>query len=392
MNYYNEIDPKAAAWLRELIKHGHIARGVVDERSIVDVRPDELMGYTQCHFFAGIGIWSYALRLSGWPDDRPVWTGSCPCQPFSAAGKGKGFEDERHLWPVWHNLIKECRPPVVFGEQVASKAGLEWFDLVSSDMEASGYAVGAADLCAAGVGAPHIRQRLWFVGMADSGRNERGGWNTLRAAEGEHGCAPCEGEGAGAERERPEHDAPVRGSGGGVADAESKRVYGINGRPQEPIPQERAEHDSGRAASGVADTEHAIGREVSEHRENGCNRPDGGWKEAYSLAGARREVCDRAGPTNSHWRDADWLFCRDGKWRPTIPSPFEVADGVTESVVPSGDPGSRFDYSREDGYALFSPLETKARARIMRLHGYGNGIVPQVAQAFIETVMEYGQE
>ena len=130
MNYYNEIDPKAAAWLRELIKHGHIARGVVDERSIVDVRPDELMGYTQCHFFAGIGIWSYALRLSGWPDDRPVWTGSCPCQPFSAAGKGKGFEDERHLWPVWHNLIKECRPPVVFGEQVASKAGLEWFDLL----------------------------------------------------------------------------------------------------------------------------------------------------------------------------------------------------------------------------------------------------------------------
>jgi hypothetical protein len=88
--YYNEIDPKAAAWLRELIKQGHIADGVVDERSIVDVSPDELRGFTQCHFFAGIGVWSYALRSAGWADDRPVWTGSCPCQPFSSAGRRGG--------------------------------------------------------------------------------------------------------------------------------------------------------------------------------------------------------------------------------------------------------------------------------------------------------------
>ena len=85
--YYNEHEPYAAAWLRNLIAGGHIAAGDVDARDIQDVTPDDLTGYTQCHFFAGIGGFSYALRLAGWPDDRPVWTGSCPCQPFSAAGK-----------------------------------------------------------------------------------------------------------------------------------------------------------------------------------------------------------------------------------------------------------------------------------------------------------------
>src|SRR5690606_31057001 len=138
----------------------------VDTRSIEDVTPNDLQGYTQCHFFAGIGGWPLALRLAGWPDDRPVWTGSCPCQPFSQAGKGAGFADERHLWPAFFHLIEQCRPSVVFGEQVASKDGLAWLDLVQADLEGAGYACGAADLCAAGVGAPHIRQRLYWVANA----------------------------------------------------------------------------------------------------------------------------------------------------------------------------------------------------------------------------------
>ena len=166
MHYYNEIDPYAAQWLRNLITAGHLPEGDVDERSIVDVQPGDVAGYDQCHFFAGIGGWPYALRLAGWPDDRPVWTGSCPCQPFSNAGKHAGFDDERHLWPEFYRLIAERRPATVFGEQVASKDGLSWFDLVSADLERSRYAVGAADLCAPCVGAPHVRQRLFFVADA----------------------------------------------------------------------------------------------------------------------------------------------------------------------------------------------------------------------------------
>src|ERR1700690_1142732 len=118
MNYYNENDPFAAAWLRELIKAGLIPNGTVDERSIEDVLPNELAEYTQCHFFAGIGGWSLALRLAGWSDDEPVWTGSCPCQPFSTAGKRTGTTDERPLWPAFFHLIDQCKPSVVFGEQV----------------------------------------------------------------------------------------------------------------------------------------------------------------------------------------------------------------------------------------------------------------------------------
>jgi DNA (cytosine-5)-methyltransferase 1 len=169
MNYYNEFDPSAAAWLRELIAQGLIPAGHVDERSITEISPLELSKYTQCHFFAGIGGWPLALKLAGWPADIPVWTGSCPCQPYSAAGQGKGTADERHLWPVFRDLITFGEPTVTFGEQVASKAGREWLAGIRADLEGLGYAVGAADLCAASAGAPHIRQRLFWV--ADANRD-----------------------------------------------------------------------------------------------------------------------------------------------------------------------------------------------------------------------------
>src|SRR5690349_5963721 len=135
--YYNEIDRFAAAWLRELMKVGAIPEGDVDERSIVDVQSEDVRGYRHAHFFAGIAGWAYALQLAGWPDDDPrsVWTGSCPCQPFSSAGKGDGADDPRHLWPAWFRLIRECRPDAIFGEQVASVDGLAWLDLVSTDLE-----------------------------------------------------------------------------------------------------------------------------------------------------------------------------------------------------------------------------------------------------------------
>jgi len=291
MHYYNEIDSDAASWLRELIAQGHIAPGDVDERDIRDITPNDLTGYTQVHFFAGIGVWSHALRLAGWPDDRPVWTGSCPCQPFSAAGKGDGFDDERHLWPHWHYLIEACRPVEIFGEQVASKDGLAWLDLVSSDLEGAGYACGAVDLCAAGMGAPHIRQRLYFHaatdGVADAERNDWRSDITRREAEGRT-----------ANGGRSE---PVR-----VADANNEGSQGRVGVPE---------------------------------------RTD---QFATGSAG----VADGPGPTNGFWRDADWLGCRDGKWRPARSGTLPLAHG--------------------------------SAARVGRLRGYGNAIVPQVAQAFIE--------
>jgi len=166
--YYNEIDPYAAAWLRNLIAAGHIAPGDADERSITEVSADDVRNYTQCHWFAGIGGWSYALRLAGWDDARPVWTGSCPCQPFSVAGKGKAQSDDRHLWPAWFSLIKSVQPPVVFGEQVAGAIAHGWLDDAFDDLEGQGYETAACVLPACSVGAPHKRDRLWFVAHTGS--------------------------------------------------------------------------------------------------------------------------------------------------------------------------------------------------------------------------------
>lgn len=190
MNYYNEFDHSAAEWLRELIADGSIPPGDVDERSITDVTATDLLGYTQCHFFAGIGGWSLALRLAGWPDNRPVWTGSCPCQCFSTAGKQRGFGDERYLWPVFADLIRQCRPECVFGEQVENAIRHGWLDRVYADMEREGYAVGAHVLGAHSVGAPHRRYRLYW-GSRIRGRQRKRTIRTERGTRGEQELRTC---------------------------------------------------------------------------------------------------------------------------------------------------------------------------------------------------------
>ena len=255
MNYYNEFDPKTAAWLRELIAQKLIPAGDVDTRSIVDVCPDDLRAYTQCHFFAGIGGWSFALQLAGWPADCPVWTGSCPCQPFSTAGKQLGDKDERHLWPVFFNLIKECRPEYVFGEQVASAIGKGWLDGISTDLGEEGYACGSAVLGAHSVGSPHIRQRLYWVAHSTSGQCKE--LRDARDMQSEQSIQPVACNSASSGLAQPSDN----GAGGGPREAgrcgrqsvdtwtESLRqAYGEAGSSW-------ADSRSASSASGMADTE-----------------------------------------------------------------------------------------------------------------------------------------
>lgn len=341
--YYNEFDPQAAAWLRELIKRGLIADGEVDERSILDVSPDDVRGFTQCHFFAGIGGWSYALRLAGWPDDRPVWTGSPPCQPFSAAGKQLGKSDERHLAPHFISLVGASRPPVLFGEQVASSAVFgkptkppkrgaarapewAWIDDLSDRLEAARYAVGASDIPAAGVGAPHIRQRTFF--------------GALRLADA--------------------HDAGPQGHG---------REFGEQQHPQGRQNPVRYGSPLG-GADGLADSSDD-GR--GEGRERVTQTGNDGPVGNGGLAAGRSSTC----APESVWRDPDWLFCRDGKWRPVEPGTQPLVDGLPRGMGRGGDDGGPFH---------------PAEARVMRLRGYGNAIVPQVAAQFIRTFCEVAGE
>jgi DNA (cytosine-5)-methyltransferase 1 len=292
--YYNEIDPYAAQWLRNLIAEGLIAPGDVDERDVRMVRPDDLRPYTQCHFFAGIAGWSLALRLAGWPDDRPVWTGSCPCQPFSAAGKCKASGDERHLWPHWFELIRACRPPVIFGEQVEAAIGWGWLDLVYSDLEEEGYAVGAAVLPSCSVGAPHIRQRLWFVADANDRRREQVGTVV--------GDSECEAKG-----EQPETGAETK-----VVDHCQQ-----NGELADANEAGCSEQRSG----GLLDGERATQRDDTDGRGSSL-LADANGRHPWPEPGDRQT-----------WSDLLWLPCTDGKSRPTQPGIFPLAHGVPARVA-----------------------------------------------------------
>nr|WP_306494148.1 DNA cytosine methyltransferase [Burkholderia cenocepacia] len=324
--------------MRNLIAAGHIAPGDVDERSIEDVQPDDLRGYAQCHFFAGIGVWSYALRRAGWPDDRPVWTGSCPCQPFSAAGKGGGFDDERHLWPHWHWLIAERRPAVVFGEQVASSAVEQWIDLVQTDVEALDYAYGCVPFPSAGVGSPHIRDRAYWMAYAARERRARiGGHRQNRIAEHRE-----TGRLAHADRMRGgRHSGAVLG-----AEASLDRARLEDGR--EPDGSR-----DGCAIVGLADTDGGAcrqGRAVDGGRDSRSDALARAGSGGSGLPDGFERI-EPAGPTNGFWRAADWLLCRDGKWRPVEPSTFPLVDG--------------------------------APARVGRLRAYGNAVNGEATTTFI---------
>ena len=271
MNYYNEWDSFAAEWLKQLIKDGLIPDGEVDSRSIADVRPEDLKGFTQCHFFAGIGGWSRALQLAGWSPDRPVWTGSPPCQPFSTAGKQSGKDDLRHLWPVFFNLIRECRPPTIFGEQVASAIRFGWLDDLQRDLEGEDYAAAAFVLSGGSVSAPHKRDRLFFVADTTSGRHKQ-------SEQFSNGC-PSQGD--------------------------------------------KRQSDS----SGNCESQRQL---VADSGDKGLQRHRGLGQEQVS-EGRQGEA--RHSSKNSFW-SGKTIYCRDGKYRsiPTEPALFPLANGIPNRV------------------------------------------------------------
>lgn len=451
---YNENDDHAADWLENLIALGVIAPGIVDRRSIEDLRGDDLRGFRQVHLFAGIGVWSYSLRRAGISDDTAVWTGSCPCQPFSAAGKGAGMDDERHLWPAFLHLIGECRPDIVLGEQVASADGLGWLDLVQTDLEAASYAIGAVDTCSAGSGAPHIRQRLRFsaydIRSAASRMDNLVSHRRLerRRNHREHdrfvaGTTSAFGRSA---------DLPLigRNFGSGLCcDEQGERGRSIFTNGSTVV--ELGNPDGARSPARIPETLEREERhaEINDHR--GCRlfRPGSGESQPCRLAhddddqqrqgrdtgstaregfrseprgrdelnrmvdadrgrtgtptGSDREDCagtsrearpdddtslslrtgsigrldegvfvgriERPGPTNGIWRDADWLFCRDDKWRAVEPGTFPLVDG--------------------SAFRLGSGSAFEGKSRQGMLKGYGNAIDAEATRVFVEACADF---
>lgn len=273
---YNDIDPFCCEWLRRLMAADLIPRGEVWCRSITEIQPHELEPYHTFHAFAGIGGWAYALRLAGWPDGEPVWTGSCPCQPFSVAGKQMGRADSRHLWPSFRRLINRREPPIVFGEQVASALGRGWLAGVCSDLETMGYSPDAADLCAAAVGSPIRRPRLF--------------WMAFSLRPGPQGLPGDGNERDESRRNRAHEDRPTPASGTSLPEA--------SGLDAMPVLRELPLHDS-----------------RCPHR------------------GLRLSADRRMGESDAirFWERFDALPCEDG-WRRVEPGSFPLAHGVSGRV------------------------------------------------------------
>ena len=450
--FYNDNESYAAQWTRNLIAAGEIAAGVVDERSIRDLKPADVASYRQCHFFSGIGVWSRALRDAGWPDDAQVWSGSCPCQPLSQAGRRRGFADERHLWPEWYRLIAACRPAVVVGEQVSSKDGLAWLDLVFADLEGADYAVRALDIPTASVGGPHARQRLYFVAYArERGRaivgapwlHDRGQRRDDAPRCGEAydrvSCAVSDATGArprlsqdpGTDRRDAREGAEARdwrpagdleSERGGAPDetgavSDTERVVWDAGRSSLAHGRAAIEPDghgevdgaglcAGNGTVGVGDAGFSRGGRNAGALPRAQGAGEGEWQQARDLAdesvtpGAddRRVVeheevvrgAARSAGDECGFKPGDRIrIDRDPSWGGAVRGYW--AQGV-EWIYCRQEPGhqdGRWRPAESGTQPLVDGLaQGMGRTRAARLRGFGNAIVLPLATAFVEAVID----
>jgi len=350
VNYYNEFEPFAAKWLKQLIVDGLIPPGDVDDRSIEEIKSTDLEGYTQCHFFAGIGGWSRALQLAQWDADRPVWTGSPPCQSFSVAGKGKGKDDSRHLWPVFFNLIRECQPPAVFGEQVAAAIRHGWLDDLQNDFETEGYASAACVLPSGAVGSPHKRDRLFFTAKRVADPNE------FRQSRPGQIQQPCNSE----QSSEGKVDRAINASriNQSLGNTDSKGLQ-MHWEPRELHIRQSDRESANRFSSDTSVSDNSMADPTSDGFSKGSSsesskRPED-RQEGSKVRAFASDSCDING--GDFWSESTVVHCRDGKDRPipVEPALFPLADGLPN--------------------------------RVGILRGAGNAIVPQAAAEIIKAVM-----
>jgi len=331
--WYNENNLAAAHILRQQIEDGVIAPGIVDTRSIKDVQPDDLIGFTQCHFFAGGGLWSVAARLAGWPDHEPIWTGSCPCQPFSAAGKGAGTDDPRHLWPDLHRLTRARRPPVLMGEQVAGAAGYGWFDGVRADLENEGFAARTIDFPACSVDAPHQRNRQYWCAL-DLVYAEGVGW----------------GEGRPEPELRSWWPTPAGADASGRILSSHASFSVVQGQPSARDKQDAGE-DEGVHADAGSQPRQQIARSAFGYEGTHGRRPQGNHGHPSHDESHRRN--------GTYWSDAEWIECHDDKARRAKSGLRFLVDGL---------PG-RVDLWRVGGNAIVPEAAKEVIAAFIDVYG-----------------------
>ena len=348
---YNEIDEAACAILHEQIARGVIAPGVVDSRSIMDLTPNDLTGFTQVHLFAGGGLWSVAARMAGWPDGRPLWTASCPCQPFSAAGKGLGTDDPRHLWPDVYRLARARRPPVLVGEQVAQKAGYDWFDGVRADLEEEGYACRAVDIPALAVDAPHQRNRLYWIAVAN-GNSE--GLEIGSIADDRPGTLRDQGSASVSDDLCNGGRSMANASSRGRQQGQSWTApVGYRGQP----PATDGRNRIGDLADRIGFAERGYTRDARGETGASCGEAWPAHGDSVERSNGTRSTGHNY--SGSYWSDHEWIICHDGKARRTKPGLRLLVDGL---------PG-RVDLWRVGGNAIVPQVAAEVLAALLETVG-----------------------
>ena len=182
-------------------------------------------------------------------DSIDIITGGYPCQPFSIAGRKKGEEDPRHLWPEYFRLIKELRPTWVIGENVSGhiKLGL---DTVIQDLESEDYAVRPFSISASSIGANHQRERIWVVAYSECNDN----FNEEQRVNGEEKEIPGErGENDSSPRELGRANTIRKTNNGDVAD--TKGFGSDGGEIREHSEKRNTKREVGGVSSQVANTD-----------------------------------------------------------------------------------------------------------------------------------------
>ena len=345
-----------------------------------------------------------------WQGKIDVLTGGFPCQPFSVAGKRKGTEDNRYLWPEFKRAIREIRPPWVVGENVAGilsmvqpskKADMESMpatehedkqefviETICKDLEAEGYTVQPIVIPACAVGAPHRRDRVWFIACNNSFR--------LRKKKRE-GKSDTDGRIPPYEFVADSHDCPtLRSTGKNEGKGTQKGIQERNDIQQSAKPAclwgTSSYSSSGRQFNWCSNrTErplyHYEERDVSESESERFERKCRTWKDFPSdehtdCIGLEGRL-DKEKPLSPENESAWGNTCGLRYWEdfPTQPPICRGDDGISDLL----DTDAIFKGSRSIRQNPYSRWRTEA------IKAYGNAMVPQVIYQIYKTINEIEQ-